>query len=356
MAKWTVKEWADTALSAESAKDTRWRGFWQRHSSVILMAVAQLISSLIAVTAKLLQTSDYEGPLDTRQVLLTMMGVTTVLSWGWMFLTGVPSFGAKNTWLLLNVRGISGVFGIWGFYYSLRSLPLSEATVINFLSPMVAAYASSLAARVPFTRLQHVAIAISILGVVLVCQPWNTADLETAVTSSMSPERMAAVGAALVGVAGGAGGYVVMSVIGQDASPAVTVNHFSTWTVFLTGLSFAITGVDACRMPSAWEWGQLMFLGVFGLLLQMLIATSMQNGGSTRVLNMVYIQVVFALILDAVVWGENPNWVSVVGGGLILGSVVTAAMTRGDQNAWKGSRDADEEEVELMDDQHELSA
>jgi hypothetical protein len=47
----------------------RWRGFWRRNSSIVLMVLAQLISSFIAVAAKLLQTSseDY-GALDTRQV------------------------------------------------------------------------------------------------------------------------------------------------------------------------------------------------------------------------------------------------------------------------------------------------
>jgi len=169
-----------------------------------------------------------------------------------------------------------------------------------------------------------------------------------------SLQRIAAVGAALAGVAGGAAAYVVMSLIGQDAHPAVTVNHFAIWTVLVTALGFAVTGVEAWRMPSPSEWGLLMFLGVFGLLLQLLIATSMQSGGSTKALNMVYTQIVFALIMDELVWGQHPNWVSVVGGTLILGSVVTAAMVKGrreDEGVHRrGLRNevCDEEEVEMM--------
>ncbi|KAL5362632.1 hypothetical protein BJX96DRAFT_177338 [Aspergillus floccosus] len=345
------------------------------------MALAQLVSSLTAVAAKLLQTAAQENEaLDTGQVLITMMSFVIVLSWLWTYIARIPGvpFRKTNLWLLVTLRSITGVFGIWGFYYSLRALPLSEATVINFLSPMVAAYTSSLLGRVPpFTRTQQLAILVSFLGVILVSQPWQqhiqvaTTDTrpETSnrrffcmggtwglqhATEIRSKKRIAAVAAALVGVAGGAAAYVVMPLIGQDADPAVTVNHFATWTVGLTALSLAITGVDAWRMPQPEEWAQLVFLGGSGFLVHMLLATSMQHGGSPRTLSMVYIQIVFLLIMDAVVWGESPSWVSVGGGMLILGSVVTTMMLKGrreDGAAWKqrpGNEVADGEETEMV--------
>ena len=73
MAEWMMlPEYADTTMFSESTTaeaKRKWRGFWLRNSSIMLMVLAQLISSLIAVAAKLLQTSseDY-GALDTRQV------------------------------------------------------------------------------------------------------------------------------------------------------------------------------------------------------------------------------------------------------------------------------------------------
>lgn len=242
---------------------------------------------------------------------------------------------------------------------------------------MVATYASSLLKRAPpFTRMQQLAIAISVLGVILVSQPWehiqpaaNEVRSEPSrnrfvcmgwgwnlphATKNRSFERIAAVGAALVGVAGGAAAYVVMPLIGQNADPAVTVNHFATWTMGLTALCLTITGIDAWRMPHSVEWAQLVFLGVSGFLVHMLLATSMQHGGSPRTLSMVYIQIVFLLIMDAVVWGESPNWMSVGGGTLILGSVVTTVMLKGsrdDGTAWKqGSSNGvyDDEETEML--------
>jgi len=247
---------------------------------------------------------------------------------------------------------------------------------------MVAAFASSLIGRVPFTIPQQLAGAISILGVVLVSQPWhmfadippympeitngnfticknctNNAYIAPSNPSSVrvtSLERITAIGAALVGVAGGAAAYVVMALIGKNAHPAVNVNHFAAWTVVLTSLSLVVTGVEAFRMPSPSEWGLLVFLGIFGLLLHMLVAASLQSDGSNRALNMVYMQIVFALIMDEAVWGLRPNWVSLVGGVLILGSVVTVAIVkeqRKDEAAHKHGLEnevCNEEEIEMM--------
>ncbi|EPS34229.1 hypothetical protein PDE_09193 [Penicillium oxalicum 114-2] len=263
-----------------------------------------------------------------------MMSFVILLSWLWILVARIPGVPLcrKNLWMLMTIRSVTGVVGIWGFYYSLRALPLSEATVINFLSPMVAAYASSLLGKTPpFTRTQQLAIAVSFLGVTLVSQPWLNIHAAAPSTTqkashsnffcmggmwgllpttviSKTVERITAIGAGLVGVVGGAAAYVVMPLIGHDADPAVTVNHFATWTVVLTTLSLPITGVDAWRMPYPVEWAQLVFLGVSGFSVHILLAMSMQQGGSPRTLSMVYIQIVFLLIMDAVVWGESPSW------------------------------------------------
>ncbi|KAL4985034.1 hypothetical protein BDW68DRAFT_180080 [Aspergillus falconensis] len=193
-------------------------------------------------------------------------------------------------------------------------------------------------------RMQQLTNVVSFLGVILVSQPWQhihslATDTRPKISNSRffckgrnwgisratetrSIERIVAVGAALVGVAGGAGAYVAMPLIGQDADPAVTVNHFATWTVGLTALSLAITGIGAWRMPLPGERAQLVFL----------------HGGSPRTLSMVYIQIMFLLIMDAVLWAETPSRVSVGGGTLIPGSVVTTVVLKGyreDKAAWK---------------------
>ncbi|EFR00202.1 hypothetical protein MGYG_03205 [Nannizzia gypsea CBS 118893] len=303
----------------------------------------------------MLQSVDNERPLYTSQVLAMMMSLVAAINWMLMYFLDVPEapLGRNDIWPHLTVRGVAGAFGIWGFYYSLRYLPVSEATILNFLSPMVAACSSSLLNNVPFTLGQQLASLISILGAVLVSQPWQysirsppgglgegmsrdgacqncTAHGQLSSGFSFSSERSTAIWAALVGVAGGSAAFVAMAAIGKRAHPTVTVNHFAVWTVILTSLDLACLGTETLRPPTLTECGLLVFMGIFGLLLHLLIAASLRDRDSNRALSIVYIQIAFTLLLDKLVWDLSPSWVSLLGGILIVGSAITVAAT-GDQ-------------------------
>ena len=239
---------------------------------------------------------------------------------------------------------------------------------------MIATLASDFLAR-EFTSVTRLAAGmVSICGVVLVSQPWQEAEITgsrivlsnsqftkpqipgsmlgrnytiypgTLAASSIpfphqfaTLDRITAVGAALVGVAGGATAYVAMMFIGDRAHSVVTVCHFATWTLVINGFSLLFTGTDYFRMPTLLEWILLAFLGLSSLLLQMLVAASLQGEGSTLALNMTYTQIVFSLILDKVVWGISPNRISLIGGGLILSSVIAVTTKeQGDITPYKG--------------------
>jgi drug/metabolite transporter (DMT)-like permease len=101
-----------------------------------------------------------------------MLG-TVICSAFYMWYNKIPQpFGAPSVRPLLLLRGIAGFFGVFGLYYSLMYLPLSEATVLTFLAPILCCYACSLV--IPgevFTRKQQIAGVVSLLGVILIARP-----------------------------------------------------------------------------------------------------------------------------------------------------------------------------------------
>jgi drug/metabolite transporter (DMT)-like permease len=407
-------EHSSSLLSPSSPPVTAHRllAIYQANKSIALMLLAQLFSSLMAVSSKLLQTRSCH-PLSTAQVLLSMMTLTSALCWLHMLVTRVPHapLGPSALWPLLHLRGIAGVFGIAGFYYSLRYLPLAEATVINFLAPMVAAATSTLLHGTRWGGKQQLAGAVSVVGVLLVSQPWRIFTTEDVENDTMAPARTdtlpqppgwanatfctnctslsdlqlamqstasgpaAAAGvpssfqqatallAALVGVCGGATAFVAMQRIGPRTHPVVTVNYFSTWAALLSGCFLALAQRREFRWPSCGEAALLCFLGVCGLGLHLLMTKSLAGEKSNRALGVVYSQIVFALAWDGLVWGQVPGGVKVLGGVLILGSVVAVAMAgdgqgggegdcevaRKGEKRRRGTREAhDEEEIEMM--------
>jgi hypothetical protein len=86
------------------------RAMYQAHKSVILMVLAQLCSSLLGATAKLLETA---GGLAAEQVLFAGMGIMMVLSWVYMGVRRVPEapLGKRKVWGLLVLRGVAGFVG-----------------------------------------------------------------------------------------------------------------------------------------------------------------------------------------------------------------------------------------------------
>jgi drug/metabolite transporter (DMT)-like permease len=71
-------------------------------------------------------------------------------------------------------------------------------------------------------------------------------------------------------------------------------------------------------------------LSIFTVLLtygqQFLLAAGLQYEKSSRATNMVYVQMLFALSFDKLIWGTTPGTLSIIGSSLILGSAIYVAM------------------------------
>lgn len=59
---------------------------------------------------------------------------------------------------------------------------------------------------------------------------------------------------------------------------------------------------------------------------QFLLAAGLQYEKSSRATNMVYVQMLFALSFDKLIWGTTPGTLSIIGSSLILGSAIYVAM------------------------------
>jgi hypothetical protein len=62
---------------------------------------------------------------------------------------------------------------------------------------------------------------------------------------------------------------------------------------------------------------------------------------------MVYMQMLFALTLDKLVWGTTPGALSITGSSLILGSAIYVAMHKDDPKKTKNAHDRRDRDEEL---------
>ncbi len=153
-----------------------------------------------------------------------------------------------------------------------------------------------------------------------------------------SAQRMSAITLGLVGVCGAAVAFVSIRWIGNRAHSLVSVNYLSVLSTMVSAICLLFVPGTKFQLPAdSLEWAYLLSLGVCGFIMQFLITKGLQNDKSgSRATNMVYTQLIFALAFDYIFLGKTPALFSIVGGILILGSVLFMALHVDDSKVKKG--------------------
>lgn len=268
------------------------------------------------------------------------MSITALASYLYMLYAKVPApLGTRPVFHLLLARAVSGFFGVYGMYYSVQYLQLSEATVITFLAPIVACYACSfLIPGDTFSWRQQVAAIISLVGVVLIARPFRhrstDGNEDKNPSSADSYHHILATIVAFIGVFGAAGAFTSIRMIGTRAHALVSVTYFSVVTCIISFVAMLLPWIPF-RLPSTvTEWSLLSILGICGFLLQYMLTAGLAyvppagisgKGQGSRATQGVYSQLIFALLYDKIVWGATLSVMSWVGSLLILACAIYVA-------------------------------
>ncbi|KAM6499708.1 integral membrane protein DUF6 [Amanita muscaria] len=313
------------------------------NTGLLLVVLAQAFLTMMHAAAKQLSTVD--PPVSALQVILVRMGMTYICSLVYMIATGVedPVLGPKGVRMILVLRGISGFISLFGMYFSLQYLSLSDATVLTFLSPLCTAAAGAIFLKESFRLSQALAGVVSLVGVVLIARPpflfkGNSISTDAPIPpipaiDTFSDEesagmRLIAVGIALVGVLGMTGAFVTIRAVGTRAHILHILGSFASQSVIATALGMVITKTPFV-VSSRLEWFSLLLMVViFGLVAQVLITMGFQRETAGRASMAVYTQIVFAMIFQLIIFHTYPSRLSILGTVLILSSALYVAMTK----------------------------
>ncbi|KAI1393270.1 uncharacterized protein F4822DRAFT_6101 [Hypoxylon trugodes] len=349
---------SEQADNLEGSKDGQRRTVWQRlkrfyerNIGLFFVFLAQVFASLMTMTTRLLETG-FEKKFHALQIIFVRMLATAVLGSLYMWYKKVPDFplGRRDVRGLLVLRGLSGFTGLFCSYYSLSYLNISDATVISFLVPTMTAFICFIALREPFTVREAIAGLIAFAGVLFIARPTflfpqheagQTEPNSTSLFMVEQPkgivpsvpatpaQRAIAVLLAVIGSFAAASAYSTIRVIGKRAHSLVSVNYFA---VLATVVSFIVVLVVPdlhFEIPeNATQWSLLIAIGIAGFLLQFLLTEGLQREKAGRATNLIYTQMVFALILERVVWGTTPPAESLFGSALIIGSALWVSLQK----------------------------
>jgi len=278
--------------------------------------------------------SGLDQPVPALELIWIRMTITYVCCISYMLLKGVehPWTGPSGVRLLLVSRGVCGFFGLFGIYYSLQYLTLSEATVLMFLTPTLTGVVSYFLLKEHFSRKQSMAGLCSLIGVVLIARPASLFGEHSGESSNApgitSSQRFIAVGVSLVGVVGAAGAYTSMRAIGKNAHSMHSMAYFSLYSFVVSSVLMVIQRTEIV-IPTDWHF--LVFLcliGFFGFIGQTLLVLGFQFETASRGSMAIYTLILFSGTWEQIFLHVKLAVLSVVGAVIIISSAIYIAVTK----------------------------
>ena len=254
--------------------------------------------------------------LPVQEVVLARAAVGAALSFAWLRARGVSPWGNRRRLLLL--RGLLGYAALSAFFFALTRLPLAEATVIQYTSPIFTAVLAAIFLSESLRARDSFLVLLSLSGVVLMTRP---AFLFGGLEQGLDPF---AVSVALAGAFISAGAYVTVRELGRTEDPVVIVFWFA---MIATVGAIPFTAAEAL-MPTPGEWLALAAVGVSTQLAQVFLTRGLRRERAGRAMAVAYMQIVFAAIWGALFFAEFPDLWGVLGALLIVGGTAGIARSR----------------------------
>ena len=247
------------------------------------------------------------GDLPTMQKVFFRNFVAIIFAFIAMVKAGDSFKPKKGSVKYLLIRSAAGLAGVFGNFYALDKIELSNASMLNKMSPFFALVFSALFIKEKVRPKQAVAIAVAFIGALFIIKPsFGNSDL------------LASLAGFGGGMAAGAA-YTCVRWLGiKGENGKLIVLFFSVFSCVLT-VPYLIFDY---HYMTAFQWFALLMAGVFAAGGQFAITAAYTHAPSREISVYDYSQIVFAAIVGFFVFGDVPDVWSFVGYFIIIAMAV----------------------------------
>ncbi len=222
----------------------------------------------------------------------------------------IPIWGNNKKLLLL--RGVAGTLGLMCVYYSITTLPLAEATILQYMHPVFTAVLAILFLKERLQISTLICILLCLMGLVVMVQPGLKHDF-----TQQLP--LFSVSIALLGAFFSSIAYVIVRKLSQTEDSSVIIFYFP---FIALPVSLVVVGSDIV-WPSLFLTLMLVLVGVFTQIGQLGLTKAMQTQTAGKATAYSYVQILFSVLLGMMFFGEIPSLWTYLGGALIvLGALI----------------------------------
>lgn len=263
-----------------------------------------LLSALsFAVMGVMVKLAGATG-LPVMQIIAVRAVISVALSLMAIQRAGVHPLGNRR-WLLL-ARGIVGFLSLSCVFYAILHLPYAQATILQYLHPVFTAVLAYWLLREVPERATVVCVLLSLMGLAVMLAP--------ALGSALATTPWLAIIAGMGGAFGSGLAYTLVRKLAPFEHPAVIVLYFPMVCIPAT----LMVGVADFVWPTATGWAAMLGVGIFAQLGQLALTYAMGRDSASRAASLSYLQIVFAALLGALLFGEIPSQATTLGAAFIL--------------------------------------
>lgn len=210
-------------------------------------------------------------------------------------------FGKKESQKLLILRSTLGTIGIVFNYYSIDRLILSDANMLNKLSPFFVIIFSAIFLGEKINFKQIISIGIAFIGVLFIIKPTFNVDIFPFIIG-------------ILGAVFAAGAYTCLRSLGSKENHYTIVFYFSLFSLIVI-FPFMMTVYKKMQLI---QLIYLLMAGIFASIGQFGITIAYKYAPAKEISIFDYSNIIFSAIISFVIFGALPDKLSFIGYGIIF--------------------------------------
>jgi drug/metabolite transporter (DMT)-like permease len=266
-------------------------------AAVLLMLGAGFSSSLLHLGVR------YVGPeLPTIEIVFLRAIFTLIATAQFVFRPGKVAWRTNNLSLQV-LRGVVGVGSMWMWYYALANMPLADAGVLSFTTPIFITIGAALYFREPVGLVRGGAVVIGLIGAVVVLKP------------GVEVVSLAAIAAVVSSIL-----WALSLLMAKQLSHYDSTITISFYQPLLVAPIAAVATIPVWVMPSGPVWLALVAMGIVAAIGNYAFVQALRMTDASTLMPADYMRLLWMVMWGFFVFGEIPGWSTWLGAALIVGS------------------------------------
>ncbi|MDO4300543.1 MAG: DMT family transporter [Clostridia bacterium] len=245
------------------------------------------------------------GDLPTVQKSFFRNFIAMIAAGFILFKEGIGLDYKKNDIPLLILRSAMGTIGILGNFYAVDHLNLSDASMLNKLSPFFAIIFSMIFLKEKPKLIQYLGVITAFIGSLFIIKPaMEFTEILPALTGT-------------VGGMGAGAAYTAVRALGQRGVKGPLIVFFFSAFSCIAVLPWVIAGFEPMEMR---QLGYLLLAGTAATGGQFTITAAYSNAPAKEISIFDYTQIIFAALMGFFLFSDVPDIYSIIGYIIICGA------------------------------------